>query len=66
MILCDSGAWCGPNQQSLPWKDLLRPIFPLDQEIDIVAWKAAHPCVVKPQATERRIAAGSRQMCFNP
>jgi microcystin degradation protein MlrC len=43
VILCDSGALCGPNHQSLPWKNVTRPIFPLDQNIDIVAWKAAHP-----------------------
>jgi microcystin degradation protein MlrC len=43
VILCDSGALCGPNHQSLPWKNVTRPIFPLDQDIDIAAWKAAHP-----------------------
>ena len=43
VILCDSGALCGPNHLSLPWKNVARPIFPLDQEIDIAAWKAAHP-----------------------
>ena len=43
VILCDSGALCGPNHRSLRWKNLRRPIFPLDQDIDIAAWKAANP-----------------------
>jgi len=43
VILCDSGALCGPNHRSLRWKNLRRPIFPLDQDIDIAAWKAVNP-----------------------
>ena len=42
VILCDSGALCGPNHRDLPWRRVPRPIFPLDQDIDIAAWKAVN------------------------
>ena len=42
VILCDSGGLCGPNHLSLPWSRVPRPIFPLDQDIDIAAWKAVN------------------------
>ena len=42
VILCDSGALCGPNHQSLPWRKVPRPIFPLDQDLDIEDWKASN------------------------
>ena len=41
VILCDSGALCAPTLTGLPWRKATRPIFPLDQDIDIEAWKAA-------------------------
>jgi len=32
VIVCDSGALCTPNYQRLDYHNLVRPIFPLDQE----------------------------------
>lgn len=43
IILCDSGALCGPNHLGLPWRRVQRPVFPLDPDIDIAAWKARQP-----------------------
>ncbi|MEO8859371.1 MAG: MlrC C-terminal domain-containing protein, partial [Burkholderiaceae bacterium] len=43
VILCDSGALCGPNHKSLPWQRVPRPIFPLDEDIDLEVWKQANP-----------------------
>ncbi|MCY7306055.1 MAG: hypothetical protein LH632_07885 [Rhodoferax sp.] len=38
-MLCDSGALCAPDCSVLPSTKVPRPIFPLDQDIDITAWK---------------------------
>ena len=40
VILCDSGALCGPERRAMPYSKVARPMFPLDQDIDIAAWKA--------------------------
>ncbi len=40
VIVCDSGALCAPDCSALPFRNVARPIFPLDLEIDIEAWKA--------------------------
>ena len=40
VIVCDSGALCAPDCTALPFCKVPRPIFPLDQDIDIAAWKA--------------------------
>ena len=40
VIVCDSGALCAPDCTALPFGKVPRPIFPLDQDIDIAAWKA--------------------------
>jgi len=34
MILCDSGALCSPDLRKLPYRQVPRPIFPLDQSED--------------------------------
>ena len=39
VIVCDSGALCAPDCSVLPYTKVPRPIFPLDQDIDIAAWK---------------------------
>lgn len=35
VIVCDSGALCTPNYQRLDYRNVARPIFPLDQEFEI-------------------------------
>jgi microcystin degradation protein MlrC len=35
VIVCDSGALCTPNYQRLEYRNLARPIFPLDPEFEI-------------------------------
>jgi microcystin degradation protein MlrC len=35
VIVCDSGALCTPNYQRLDYHNVVRPIFPLDQEFEI-------------------------------
>jgi len=35
VIVCDSGALCTPNYQRLEYRNVVRPIFPLDQEFEI-------------------------------
>ena len=40
VIVCDSGALCTPNYASLPYPAVPRPIFPLDQDIDLAIWRA--------------------------
>jgi len=42
VIVCDSGALCTPDSSARPYRHVARPIFPLDQDIDIDAWKAEH------------------------
>ena len=39
IIVCDSGALGTVNYAALPYRHVPRPIFPLDQDIDIDAWK---------------------------
>ena len=41
VIVCDSGALCAPDCTVLPYQKVPRPIFPLDQDIDLQAWRAA-------------------------
>ncbi len=42
VILCDSGALCGPDRRAMPYSKVARPVFPLDQDMDIAAWKDAN------------------------
>ena len=39
VIVCDSGALCAPDCTVLPYQRVPRPIFPLDQDIDLRAWR---------------------------
>ncbi len=39
VIVCDSGALCTPQHTKLPYHRVPRPIFPLDQDIDLDAWR---------------------------
>ena len=39
VIVCDSGALCTPDYASLPYRHVARPIFPLDLDIDLEAWR---------------------------
>ncbi|MCY7305134.1 MAG: M81 family metallopeptidase [Rhodoferax sp.] len=41
VIVCDSGALCTPDLAALPYQNLPRPIFPLDRDIDLEAWRTA-------------------------
>ena len=42
VVVCDSGALCTPDYASLPYPAVPRPIFPLDQDIDLADWRARH------------------------
>ena len=42
VIVCDSGALCTPDYATLPYRHIPRPVFPLDQDIDLTAWRAAN------------------------
>ncbi len=42
VIVCDSGALCSPHYASNPYHKVPRPLFPLDQDIDLHAWRAAN------------------------
>ncbi len=42
VIVCDSGALCTPNHRKLPYRHVPRPIHPLDEGIDLAAWRARH------------------------
>ncbi len=42
VIVCDSGALCAPDCTVLPYQKVPRPIFPLDQGIDLQTWRAGH------------------------
>jgi microcystin degradation protein MlrC len=42
VIVCDSGALCSPHYASKPYHKVPRPIFPLDQDIDLSAWRVAN------------------------
>ena len=35
VIVCDSGALCTPRYDQLPYRNILRPIFPLDREMEL-------------------------------
>jgi microcystin degradation protein MlrC len=37
IIVCDSGALCTPRYDRLPYRNVPRPIFPLDQDADLFA-----------------------------
>lgn len=39
IIVCDSGALCTLHYERLPYVKVPRPIFPLDNEMDIDTWK---------------------------
>lgn len=41
VIVCDSGALCSPDPRRLAFRKLSRPLFPLDQDIDLAAWRLA-------------------------
>ena len=40
VVVCDSGALCTPDYASLPYLAVPRPMFPLDDDIDLQAWRA--------------------------
>jgi microcystin degradation protein MlrC len=40
VIVCDSGALCTPNYDRLPYRNVPRPIFPLDRDMTIVSVSA--------------------------
>jgi microcystin degradation protein MlrC len=42
IIVCDSGALCSPHHASKSYRKVPRPLFPLDLQIDLQAWRAAH------------------------
>ena len=39
VVVCDSGALCTPDYAALPYPNVPRPIFPLDDDIDLTAWR---------------------------
>jgi microcystin degradation protein MlrC len=41
VVVCDSGALCTPDYTSLPYARVPRPIYPLDRDIDLAAWRAS-------------------------
>lgn len=42
VIVCDSGALCTMDYASMPYARVPRPIFPIDQEVDLDAWMQAN------------------------
>lgn len=42
VIVCDSGALCSPHFADKPYYKVPRPLFPLDQEIDLALWRSAN------------------------
>jgi microcystin degradation protein MlrC len=42
VIVCDSGALCTLDYAALPYARVLRPVFPLDRDIDIAQWLREH------------------------
>ena len=42
VVVCDSGALCTPDYAALPYPHVPRPMFPLDQDIDLGAWRRQH------------------------
>ena len=34
VIVCDSGALCTPHYERLPYRNVRRPMFPLDPDVD--------------------------------
>ena len=42
VIVCDSGALCAPDCTVLPYSRVPRPIFPLDPDMELRAWKTIH------------------------
>lgn len=42
VVVCDSGALCTPNYAGLPYPHVPRPLFPLDDDIDLNAWRRGH------------------------
>ncbi|HQZ08251.1 MAG TPA: M81 family metallopeptidase [Burkholderiaceae bacterium] len=42
VIVCDSGALCSPHPASKTYRRVPRPIFPLDQDIDLAHWRGVH------------------------
>jgi len=43
VIVCDSGALCGPDCTVMPYVKVPRPVFPLDQDIDLAQWRLRNP-----------------------
>ncbi len=42
VIVCDSGALCSPHYARKSYAKVPRPLFPLDQDIDLAAWRSQH------------------------
>lgn len=40
VIVCDSGALCGPDPTRRTYVHAPRPVFPLDPDIDLAAWRS--------------------------
>jgi len=61
VIVCDSGALCTLDYAQLPFHKVSRPLFPLDQEIDIDSWLGDHAqgVYLPPQSFARPINAAT-------
>lgn len=59
ILLCDSGALCTRDYSALPFRRIARPVYPLDSDIDLAAWKHRHADGVHIPAPDlgRRISA---------
>jgi microcystin degradation protein MlrC len=42
VIVCDSGALCSPHYARKTYTRIPRPIFPIDQDIDLAQWRSLH------------------------
>ena len=42
VIVCDSGALCSPHYARKSYAKIPRPLFPLDQDIDLAQWRSRH------------------------
>ena len=61
VIVCDSGALCTLDYAQLPFHKVSRPVFPLDQEIDIASWLSVHSqgIYLPPESLARPMDAAS-------
>ena len=63
VIVCDSGALCTPQHTKLPYHRVPRPIFPLDQDIDLDTWRhglaTSQPTSAEPAPTATATATAT-------